>query len=240
MNVKLLGFRPSIKGKRYILFSLAVVLTVGAGAYLLYPRSRPHYGLLLFGPARLRVWVALDGEAVSIDREGGDVPRKGQRFARLTECKDIDIPDPDGTTHYVITHLGDYQRGDPPRPYLIVNVDIRGPVAYRQYGDLEMRDSPANAAVAHFHGPLTAGPETIRGEVPPKLALKTGDLPTDLPAHVGTFNREQGCWVVVRSHNSDASAWFPGGICPVVVVEFPAKVSGDPPIKKRYALDKVC
>jgi len=44
---------------------------------------------------------------------------------------------------------------------------------------LEMKEDPEKARIAHFHGPLTAGPVTISWKIPPKLALQRGDQPTD-------------------------------------------------------------
>jgi hypothetical protein len=205
-------------------------------------RSRsPKYALLLFGPeAKLRVWLALDGDAAYLDRNGdGNLTAENERFAKWSDCKQIEIADPDGTTRYVVTSIGVRPDGDRPQARLDVNVDIKGPVEYRQYCDLELRDSPSKAAVAHFHGPLTVGPRTINWKLPPQLALKAGADPTELPAVVGTMDAAHGCWVVVRSHTGERSA-FPAGICPVVDIEFPPKTPGDPPVKRQYQLDKFC
>jgi hypothetical protein len=219
---------------------VVAVALIGAGAWFVCTRSNPQYCLLLFGPeARLRVWVIVDGQTVSIDRDGGDLPRKGERVGRLAGWQAIEIPDPDGVTRYVLTDVGDYEEDDPSQRGLIVNVDVKGPVEYRQYCDVRMADQPQAAAVAHFHGPLTAGPRTILWKLPPKLALVRGDKPTDLPANVGTMDAARGCWVVVRTHNGESSA-FPDGVFPVVDVEFPSKGPGDPPVKRRYPLDKFC
>ena len=80
---------------------------------------------------------------------------------------------------------------------------------------------------------------TINWKLPPKLALHTGDNPADLNATLGTMDAERGCWVVVNTHNGESSA-FPEGVFPVVDVEFPPKSPGDPPVKRRYPLDKFC
>ena len=206
-----------------------------------YQSKAPKYALLLFGPeAKLHVWIVLDGEVVYLDRHGGgNLVDPKARFAKPSDCKDIEIPDPDGKTRYVITSVGVFRDGDPPRAHLLVSVDIKGPLAYRQYCDVELRDSRPKAAVAHFHGPLTVGPTTLNWQLPPKLGIKAGDSPTDLAAVVGTMDMEHGCWVVVRSHDQDRSA-FPEGVRPVVDVEFPPKEPGGAPVKKRYELDKFC
>jgi len=206
-----------------------------------YKAKAPAYALLLFGPeAKVRVWVVLDGDVLYLDRDGdGDLTDKDERFARADDCRGIEIADPDGKTTYLITSVGVYPGVEPGRRHLSVNVDVKGPVAYRQYCDAALRDDPKKAAVAHFHGPLTAGSQTVNWKLPPKLALATGDAPTDLRAVVGTMDGEHGCWVVVRSHAGEKSAFAPD-VHPVVDVEFPPKIPGGPAVKKRYALDQFC
>lgn len=206
-----------------------------------YQAKAPTYALLLFGPeAKVRVWAVLDGDVLYLDRDGdGDLTDKDERFARADDCRDVAIADPDGKTTYVVTSVGVYPGDVPAVRHLGVNVDVKGPVAYRQYCDAALRDTAKKAPVAHFHGPLTAGPRTISWKVPPKLALATGDAPTDLHAVVGTMDAEHGCWVVVRSHAGEKSAFGPG-VHPVVDVEFPPKLPGGPAVKKRYALDQFC
>jgi len=78
-----------------------------------------------------------------------------------------------------------------------VDVEIKGPLAYQQYGGGELKGSPHTAPIAHFHGPLTIGPRTFDGKVPAGLALVTGDQPTELEVHVGTMDAKHGCWVAV-------------------------------------------
>jgi hypothetical protein len=206
-----------------------------------YKSKATKYALLLFGPqAKVRVWLVLDGDTVYLDRNGdGDLTDKEERFAKADNCKDVEIADPDGKTRYVITSVGVFRVDDPPREHLSVSVDVKGPVEYQQYCDVELRDSAAKAGLAHFHGPLTVGPRTINWKVPPQFAVKTGDEPTDMPAVVGTMDAEQGCWVVVRSHHGDKSA-FPKGVCPVVDIQFPPKTPGAPAVRKRYSLDEFC
>jgi hypothetical protein len=206
-----------------------------------YESKAPKYALLLFGPeAKVRVWVVLDGDMVYLDRNAdGDLTGEGECFAKASYCTKVKIADPDGKTRYVITSMGVHRFGNPPEVHLMINVDVKGPVAYRQYCDVQLRDSASKAALAHFHGPLTVGPRTINWKLPPGVALKTGEGPTDLHAVVGTMDAEHGCWVVVRSDDGDKSA-FPKGVCPVVDVQFPPKMPGGPAVKKRYSLDEFC
>jgi hypothetical protein len=207
-----------------------------------YQSRVPQYGLLLFGPeARLRVWVVLDGDTIYLDRNGdGDLTGKEKRFAKPADWRGVELADPDGKTRYRIEGVGVYRETKPSRTSLLVNVAVQGPgVSYRQYCDLNVKPRPREACIAHFHGPLTAGPRTLSWKVPPGLNLVTGDKPTDLNAVVGTMSAKHGCWVVARSHNGDRSA-FAKGVCPVVEIEFPPKAPGGPAVKKRYLLDKFC
>jgi hypothetical protein len=111
-----------------------------------YQTKKPRYALLLFGPeARLQVWVVLDGETLYVDRNGdGDLTGAGERFGKEADCKNVEIADPDGKTRYVINRVrSDYSHYTPKArrereakgipPGLLVEVSIRGPVAYRQY-----------------------------------------------------------------------------------------------------------
>jgi hypothetical protein len=208
-----------------------------------YQSKSPKYALLVFGrEAKVRVWVASDGETIYLDRNcDGNLTGKGKRFPTIADCKNVEIPDPDGKTRYVITGMGTWP--DWPKAattHLRVHVEIKGPISYRQYGLAALGDSPAKAAIAHFHGPLTMGPlQTIDWKLPPKRALVSGEKPVDLSGVLGTMNAEYGCWVMVRSHDEKGGA-FPNDVFPVVDVEFPPKTPGGAAVKKRYPLAEFC
>jgi hypothetical protein len=57
---------------------------------------------------------------------------------------------------------------------------------------------------------------------------------------VATQDSEQSVGAGVRTVGDDRSPIFPKEVHPFMDVEFPCKRKGDPPIKKRYPLDKVC
>lgn len=205
-----------------------------------YQSKIPRYALLLFGrETPLRVWLVLDGETVYLDRDAdGDLTDADERFKNLEACQDVEIADPDDNTTYMITSIGQYREEEPPRTHLMVNLDIKGPISYRQYSDTPVHQDPRKAGLAHFHGPLRAGSITVNYKIPPKLALSLGEEPTDLRCLVGTMSAEHGCWVVIRSHNGDEYA-FPEGVHPRAKIEFPRQ-NGGPPIKKEYPLDEFC
>jgi hypothetical protein len=214
-------------------------------------KDKPKYTLLVFGPeAKTRVWVVQDGETLYVDRNGdGDLTGKDERFTlaslngnrnsygSLKDCN-IEIRDPDKQTRYLITSISIFPEDHnkpTEKPHLMVNVDIKGRLAYRQYCDAKLGDKPDNAAIAHFHGPLTIEPRKINWKLMPELSrLPLGDPAGDIYAVVGTMDAERGCWVVVRSED------LPKDLHPTVEVEYPARKSEDASIKKRYRLEQRC
>jgi uncharacterized protein (TIGR03067 family) len=209
------------------------------------------YCWLHFGPkAEVRVLVRLDGEAVTLKHYAAGKPTaRKEQFADQTKYpsaahgRDVSIKDPDGKTAYLITNLSVVRAGKPAT--LFADVDIKGPVSYRQYCYAEMVTDPDKAPTAHFHGPLTIQAESINwGEPLRDLALLRGATPMHLRAFVGTMDRKKGCWVLVRS-GVDAGPSkkypdFPKGIHPIVEIEFSPKRPGDEPVKRRYELDDFC
>ena len=228
--------------KKKWLLSLAVLAVLAGVVAYGYAKAKPKYAWLVFGPeGKLRVQVCLEREALTLEQfvDGKSTGRK-DHFKNTSDCANFTVPDPDGKTSYVITNISDrVDKPDGPTQ-LMADIDIKGPLEYRQYCDLEMKEDPEKARTGHFHGPLSAGPVTISWKIPPKLALQRGDQPTDLPALVGTMDVDKGCWVVIRSHGAKNEPAFSKGIHPYVDVEFPAKEAGAPSIKKRYPLDQFC
>ena len=205
-----------------------------------YESDEPLYALMVFGrEAAFRVWIVLDGETVYIDSNGdGDLTAEDERFATIKDCREVDLRVPVGKARYTIAAIGSYEHGEPPKIHLMPSVKIAGPLEYEQYAGLTMENSPREANVAHFDGPLTAGPDTIDWESE-GLKLTAGTKPSEIYGIVGTLDKEAGCWVVVQSHNGKEYA-FQKGIVPQVEIEFPGEKPGDPVLKKRYPLDGFC
>ena len=207
--------------------------------------AKPEYCWLHFGPkAEVRVLVRLEGKMVTLEHHAAGKPTgRKEQFADQTKFRDVPIQGPDGKTSYVITGLNGavVPAGKP--TFLTADVDIKGPVAYRQYCYAEMTTDPDKAPVAHFHGPLTIQAEMINWELPRDLALRRGGA-TQVRAFVGTVDRKKGCWVLVRSGVDAGTSGkfpdFPKGIHPVVDVEFPPGKPGAEPVKRRYELDDFC
>jgi hypothetical protein len=212
-------------------------------------KGKPKYALLVFGPeAKTRVWVVKDGETLYVDRNGdGDLTGEDEKFSlncpdpqlkgfgHLAHCQ-IEIRDPDKQTRYLITSINISAEDNKPsdKPHLMANVDIKGPLVYRQYCDAKMAEKPDEAAIAHFHGSLAIEPRTIGWKLTPELSrLPIDDPAGDVSAVVGTMDAERGCWVVVRSED------LPKDLHPVVEVEYPTRKNGVP-IKQRYRLEQRC
>jgi hypothetical protein len=234
--------------KRWLLSSLSLFVLAGAGVFLVYPRPKTQYCWVVFGSeGKTRVLVRAKGEAFAVDGDAdGDLNGLHKRFNHWTQCRDVTITDPVRKTTYIITRLGGQRVfsgvfRSAAWERLTVFVDIKGPLEYHQYCDVEMRDNAEQAAVAHFHGPLTVQAQKINWRLPPDLALRRGEEPTDLRAYIGTLEAAKGCWVVVQSEDwYQGTPFFPAGVHPVAEIEFSTRGVGAPPIKRLFPLDKTC
>jgi hypothetical protein len=103
--------------------------------------------------------------------------------------------------------------------------------AFRQYSFAGFADTPKNAPVVHFDGPLTI-------EVQDKnVTLVRGEKPTDF-----------GVYMVTRGHGErlgstvlvDYSLGIPADAQPVVEVEFPSKELNGKPVTAKYTLKQRC
>ena len=223
--------------------AVSVLLLIGMGAFFFASPDKPQYAWLLFGKnAEARVLICLNGKAVSLEHYANGRPTgRKDLFRNDSECNNVLIADPDGETSYVITRLRQFEVPAGAHAELMIYVEIRGPITYREYANIEeMADDPEAAPLSHFHGPLTVEVRKTNFKIHPGLALQRGHKPTDLSAVVGTMDAQKGCWVVVSSQGDDNGRTFPEGTHPVVDVEFPSGNEGDPPIRRRYPLDRVC
>jgi hypothetical protein len=206
-------------------------------------KGKPKYCLLAFGPeAKTRVWVVLDGTDVYVDRNGnGDLTEPGERFPNDgKDFKEFEVADLDGKGRYKVKSLGVHRSENEGRVFLMANVEVVG--KYRQYCDLTPSESLREAPVAHFGGPLRLGLREMNWSPVQKLAR--GEKPEDLYAWVGTFDRANGCWVVLSNTVIDQPNYhrrdFPTDIHPVAEVEFPPARPGMKPVRVRYELKERC
>jgi hypothetical protein len=192
-------------------------------------KGQPKYCLLVFGPeARARVWLVLDGTTLYVDKNGnGDLTDPGECFPDDGKgFQPFEVADPAGKARYKLTHLNVIRIPEDKQVILMADVEIVG--RYRQYCDLTPAAERPRAPVAHFHGPLRLGLRERNWA--PTEKLVRGDPPGELYAWVGTFDRANGCWVVVRSDS------LPPKLHPAVVVE--PSGAGSP--RQRYPLTGRC
>ena len=223
-----------------VFVSFAALLCVFA--FSLSGRAQPPvHALVLFGPeGKLAVQVQLRGKAVWLDTNGDGQFDRGEQFAEWDDVKDIELRDPDGATTYFINGLSFWNERSSSRPQLNLKVRVQGAAKYQQYCDTTMRPLDQRPDLAHFHGPLTIGPSTVSWQIPPGLALRIGDKPTELNAEIGTLDAAKRCWTVVEVNDHENHWLLPDGVIPVVDVEFPAKNPGHLPIQRRYSLEGFC
>jgi hypothetical protein len=226
------------------------VAGVGFGAGGARPEPA-FYCRLAFGPeGKVGVLVCWQGESLVLQRRsGGKQAVKTDRFARLPDCKDVTVHDPDGKTTYIIRSVEDLKLVRDLDKGLALEVEVKGPLAYRQGAFVRLARSAARAPTVRFHAPLTIGPaqnikRTFFGilvwRTPANLAL-TRDAPAEL--FVTIRNRSQqpdSQVVVVTSDPTGKKCLFPDKVRPVAEVEFPPGKAGGKPIRRRYTLTSFC
>jgi hypothetical protein len=233
--------------KLWLFIVLAFAALAGAGTFIGYFRPKPQYPQycrLVFGPkAQTCVLVRFDGKSLALDlNRDGKFDGKGERFASVKDCKNVVIPGSDAKTKYVITAVHYCGLTKPPWTMLIFDVDIKGPLPYRQIGDADLATDSRSAPEAHFHGPLTAQWPKERSWMPAEapLTLPKGGKPVELRVVTATMNAKNNGGAAVRTTDESNRRTFPKGIHPFVDVEFPPGKPGGPPIRKRYPIEKVC
>jgi hypothetical protein len=195
-------------------------------------KGKPGYCLLVFGAdAKTRVWLVKDGDTLYLDRNGnGDLTEDGERLdgKAVKPAGAISAP---AEKKYEIRQCNLTTVGGPKgkQEYCHIAIDVEG--AFRQYSFAGFADTPKNAPVVHFDGPLTI-------EVQDKnVTLVRGEKPTDL-----------GVYMVTRGHGErlgstvlvDYNLGIPADTQPVVVVEFRNKEPNGKPVTARYTLKQRC
>jgi hypothetical protein len=211
--------------------------------------AKPHYCLLLFGPeAKTRVWLVAAGEAFYADTNGdGDLTEPGKRvysegnyraLVSLDPCvRSMWFPVPEDVRVYTVGdifdratrtwyHLTVRRLGKLATARFQIEVDVRG--QFRQLGELaHFGDSPKEAPVLHFGGPLTLGLFTSE--------LVRGGGPNDLAAWIGTATppdtEGQPTYLVLDD-------WVPPELSPKALVELTPGMPGAEPIRSSVRLDR--
>jgi hypothetical protein len=174
----------------------------------------------------------LDGTDLYVDTNGnGDLTDPGERFPNDgKDLKEFEVADRDKKGRYKVTSIGVHRSEKEGRVFLMANVEVVG--KYPQYCDLTPSENLRGAPIDHFGGPLRLGLREMNWS--PVQKLVRGDNPADLNVWVGTFDRANGCWVVVRSDG------LPAGLNPVAQVEYlPARPEAKA-VLRRYELEERC
>jgi hypothetical protein len=194
--------------------------------------GKPGYCLLVFGAeAKTRVWLVKDGGTLYLDRNGnGDLTEAGERLAgeggrapgAISAAAD---------KKYVVRQCNLERLGGPKdqKDYCHIAIDVDG--ALRQYSFAAFAETPKDAPVVHFDGPLTI-------EVADKdVTLVRGEKPTDFGVYMVTRGRgpRLGSTVLV-----DYSLGIPEDVQPVVDIEYQNKEPNGKPVMVRYTLKQRC
>jgi hypothetical protein len=229
-----------------------------------YQSKSPKYCLLVFGlDAKTRVWLVQDGDTLYVDRDAsGDLTGDGKRVKvkqqgpgfRSFEVGDLKVG---GLTHtgLSVTQMKatpesvfndqEWERvkKSGPEPW-IWSVSITAEraaddkralprkVGYIINGDgagmLLFADRPQDAPIIHVNGPFTLALQDR------KQRFIAGDQ-TMLQIGVGPQGVGPGTFAFVLYPNT-----IPNDVYPQAEVTFPAKSSGQEPIKRKYTLKQRC
>jgi hypothetical protein len=208
-------------------------------------RSKPLYGLALLGPdGKTRVWMALDGERLYVDRNcNGDLTDDGPPAELKDKATDpasfeiVDVSPDSGRTVYkfdvALWERPSVRRAGAGSEPFNQSVHVTFPDGrwYGAWGDhlkpLTFAASPEGAPALHFGGPLRMGFEVRKPLVREAGALK-------LSACVGTPGSCPGAWV----HLSYKT--IPAGVHPKVVLGLPPEGPGGSPVRAEFALAQRC
>ncbi|HEY1376551.1 MAG TPA: hypothetical protein VGF55_07140 [Gemmataceae bacterium] len=208
--------------------------------------GKPLYALALLGPeAKVRVWLALDGEKLYVDKNcNGDLTDDGPP----AELKDTTIDpasyemidaSPDGGKTVYEFHVTLWgrpsfrRRADPDAEPFNQSVDVFFRDGRRfgawgdQHGPLLFAPKREDAPVLHFGGPLRMGFEV-------RQPLRKDKDGLELSACVGTPGSRPGAWVHLMYDT------IPEQFHPRAVLEFPPEKPGGPPVRTEFVLGHRC
>lgn len=230
-----------IAKRSWLRWVVLVPVTLAAGWLLYWATANERFCWLVFGPkGDLRLLLRRAGNEWFLDRDGdGRFGGSDERLGRWDPSHKIAITNPADGRIYTLSNLRFYHDKTIGHRCLI-EADIAGSPAFRQLADAGLGRFRRGAGLAHFDGPLTVQAQSIAWQLPPDLALRRGDKPTDLRALIGTLDAATECWTTVYVMGTNSQSLFPTNVHPFVDVEFPAKTAGARPIQVRYPLKEFC
>jgi hypothetical protein len=200
-------------------------------------KGKPKYGLLVFGPeAKIRLWVILDGTDLYVDKNGDGSLTPEERFPQDgRELREFDV-----AGGYKVKSIGVHRSEKDKRVFLMASVEVAG--KFRQYCDLSLVEHRQDAPVAHFDGPLKLGLREINWSCTEKLVRDGASH--DLFVWVGTFDKANGCWVVLSNTVIDRGDYhrkdFPTDLHPLVEIEYQPAHPGDNLVREKDEMKKRC
>lgn len=186
-----------------------------------YQSSHPQYCLLVFGAkARDRVWLALDGDVLYIDRNGnGDLTEAGEKVkAAQPHVFQVGELPPQGAKS---TRAGVVVQRDPATGACSIKMSIDGK---DWSATCRFAARPQDAPILHFNGPLVLRPE-------PPTELTRGAKQSTLTVNLGTPGLGKDSFATVRAKQA-----VPKSASLVVHIEFPNKTPGAETIKSQLVL----
>jgi len=228
----------SARGRWFLWSLLAVVVGLLTWRGL---HSENRFCWLVFGPnGEHRLLLSKTSRGWFLDRDGdGRFTGRGEALGVWERSRLVTLTNLGGV-NYTLSFPRDYRDetvGE--RCLMEADVGVGGPTPYRQLADIGLGRSRRTAGIGHFNGPLTVQLQTVAWQLPPGLALRRGEKPTDVRALIGTVDAATRCWTTVFVMNPKGCL-FPTNVFPYVEVEFPASGSGREPIHVRYPLKEFC
>ena len=208
-------------------------------------QSKPLYALALLGAGTTtRVWMALDGERLYVDRNcNGDLTDDGPPAQLKDKDRDpasfeiIDVTPDGGRTIYkfdvALWGWPSLRSVAPGREQFNQSIHVTFPDGrcFGAWGDhlrpLTFAATPRDAPALHFGGDLRMGFEVRR-----PIERVTGGF--KLSACVGTPGSCPGAWVHLMYGT------IPQGAHPKVIMEFPPEKVGGPQVRVEFALSERC
>jgi hypothetical protein len=218
-----------------------------------YQSQNPQYCLLVFGPeAKTRVWLAVDGNVLYIDRNGnGDLTEPGERIAATREFPDL--PDRSGVEllREFCLHCGVKDNRPTGEPVLSCVPDSVG-VIVEQYVPAEREKAVPASFYRKYPFRVCVGTMLYSEDStlafasrPSEAPILHFDGPRRLALHHYTqpLRRGETSWLEVQlvTPGLDAStrtnsAEGMGSIHPVAEIECPPRRAGAEPIRFRLEL----
>lgn len=189
-----------------------------------YQSDAAQYCLLVFGAkAKTRVWLALDGDTLYVDRNAnGDLTDPGEAVAAQGSSFDVGaLTEPDGTRH---PSLRLRRMGDSVRLWARIHGLGVHYVGYEPGEPLHLAYRPEEAPVVHLGGPLTM---RFYVKAPKLVAGKTSDL----NLMVGTEGLGRGTFSALRCNTV-----LDAGAVPVADIAFPHRDPRRGPILVRVSV----